>query len=284
MSTPAAPLEIGTIPVPFGWFRICDSAELAAGDVRRVDICERSLVAWRTEAGEARVADAWCPHLGAHLGVGGHVSDGAITCPFHGWRFDGTGTCLEIPYSEKVNRKARLRTYPVVVRNGFVLAWRHPDPEVAPMWEVETIDEIGDAGWSDYYSSEYVINTVPQEMMENSADPAHFLYVHGTETVAEVEEYNTDGPCSVMLSKQSYVTPRGTTWGRIDVYNYGPGFSQMSPAAHGYMRGLGKNSLFGWPTMPKVEALRTDEAAVERIARDELGMVRPGEILFQFPE
>lgn len=34
----------------------------------------------------------------------------------------------------------------------------------------------------------------------------------------------------------------------------------------------------------EVEALRTDEAAVERIARDELGMVRPGEILFQFPE
>ena len=33
-----------------------------------------------------------------------------------------------------------------------------------------------------------------------------------------------------------------------------------------------------------VEALRSDEAAVERIARDELGMVRPGEILFQFPE
>lgn len=33
-----------------------------------------------------------------------------------------------------------------------------------------------------------------------------------------------------------------------------------------------------------VEALRSDEASVERIARDELGMVRPGEILFQFPE
>ncbi|MFO0683805.1 MAG: septum formation initiator family protein [Sandaracinus sp.] len=33
-----------------------------------------------------------------------------------------------------------------------------------------------------------------------------------------------------------------------------------------------------------VEALRTDQASVERIARDELGMVRAGEILFQFPE
>jgi len=32
-----------------------------------------------------------------------------------------------------------------------------------------------------------------------------------------------------------------------------------------------------------VRALRTDPAAIERIARDELGMLRPGEILFQFP-
>jgi peptide/nickel transport system substrate-binding protein len=39
--------------------------------------------------------------------------------------------------------------------------------------------------------------------------------------------------------------------------NYAPGFSPMSPAAHGYLRGLGRQSLAGWPTMPKVEALRS---------------------------
>ena len=32
----------------------------------------------------------------------------------------------------------------------------------------------------------------------------------------------------------------------------------------------------------RVEALRVDPAAVERIARDELGMIRTGEMLFQF--
>ncbi len=34
----------------------------------------------------------------------------------------------------------------------------------------------------------------------------------------------------------------------------------------------------------EVEALRADPEAIERIARDELGMVREGEIVFQFPE
>ena len=56
--------------------------------------------------------------------------------------------------------------------------------------------------------------------------------------------------------------------------NYAPGFSPMSPAAHGFLRGLGQNSLFGWPTMPKVEELRTawidttDVAEQKRIARE----------------
>ena len=34
----------------------------------------------------------------------------------------------------------------------------------------------------------------------------------------------------------------------------------------------------------QVVALRTDPESLERIARDELGMLRPGEILFQFNE
>ena len=40
--------------------------------------------------------------------------------------------------------------------------------------------------------------------------------------------------------------------------NYAPGFSVMSPAAHSFLRGLGRQSLFGWPTMPRVEELRSE--------------------------
>ncbi|MEJ0016301.1 MAG: ABC transporter substrate-binding protein [Acetobacteraceae bacterium] len=39
--------------------------------------------------------------------------------------------------------------------------------------------------------------------------------------------------------------------------NYGPGFAAMSPAAHSFLRGLGRQSLFGWPTAPKIEELRS---------------------------
>jgi len=212
-------------PIPFGWFCVGYPDEFT-DKPRPLYYWGRHLVGWRDETGEAHVMDAFCPHLGAHLAYGGTVREGELQCPFHGWRYDGDGTCTNIPYSQRTNRKARLRTYPTVVRNGFVLAWYHPD-DAPPQWEIPVIPEIGDPAWSDFYSSSYVIRTVPQEMSENGVDPAHFRYVHGTDDVAEMESYNTDGPCSVMLSKQSYVTPRGVTNGRIDVYNYGPGFSKV---------------------------------------------------------
>jgi len=213
-------------PHPFGWFQVAYPQDLAPGEVTALRFWGTDLVLWRDEDGEFHLQDAYCPHLGAHLGVGGTVHGAELECPFHGWTFAADGRCTDIPYSERVNRKAQLHTYPVVVRNGFVMAWRHPD-RVEPQWEIPEIPEIGDAGWSDLYTSSYTIGTCPQEMAENGVDPAHFRYVHGTDDVAEMESYDTDGPTSVMLSKQSYVTPRGVTEGRIDVYNYGPGFSKV---------------------------------------------------------
>lgn len=60
------------------------------------------LVAFRTEDGVAHVFDAYCPHLGAHLGVMGRVVGDCIECPFHGWRFSGKdGACTHVPYAKK---------------------------------------------------------------------------------------------------------------------------------------------------------------------------------------
>jgi peptide/nickel transport system substrate-binding protein len=56
--------------------------------------------------------------------------------------------------------------------------------------------------------------------------------------------------------------------------NYAPGFSAMSPAAHSFLRGTGRQALFGWPSMPKVEELRsawidsTDPEEQKRLCRE----------------
>lgn len=62
-----------------------------------------NLVAWRgMESDQVHVADAYCPHNGAHLGVGGTVRGDCIQCPFHHWRYrGGDGKLVEIPYAER---------------------------------------------------------------------------------------------------------------------------------------------------------------------------------------
>ena len=80
-------------PYPVGWFQVDYSDELEVGEVKPLEYFGRDMVLFRAEDGTAHVLDAFCPHLGAHLGHGGTVDateDGTscITCPFHGWKFD----------------------------------------------------------------------------------------------------------------------------------------------------------------------------------------------------
>jgi 3-ketosteroid 9alpha-monooxygenase subunit A len=211
-------------PIPLGWFQIAYPEDLAPGEVKPVKYWGRDLVLWRDESGQWILQDAFCPHLGAHLGHGGSVHADKLQCPFHGWQYDGDGRCTSVPYSEKLNRKAFLRTYPVVERNRLIVAWYHPNDE-PPSFELPIVEQLSDPAFTEYIASETVIQTCLQEMAENTVDPAHFRYVHGTEDVAVVESYTQDGPRATMLSAQKYVTPRGVVEGRIDVFTHGPGFS-----------------------------------------------------------
>ena len=91
------------LPIPNGWFAVAWSRELHAGDVRPIHYFGQDMVLFRTRSGQARVLDAFCPHLGAHLGYGGRVMGETVRCPFHGWQYDGTtGDCVHIPYCEKI--------------------------------------------------------------------------------------------------------------------------------------------------------------------------------------
>ena len=63
---------------------------------------------WRDEDGAAHVMDAYCPHMGAHLAVGGCVKGTRIVCPFHQWAFDAEGRNVDIPYAERTNATVRI--------------------------------------------------------------------------------------------------------------------------------------------------------------------------------
>ncbi|OXA56100.1 Cholesterol desaturase daf-36 [Folsomia candida] len=135
---------------PNGWFAILESESLKAGETKEIYALGQNLVAWRgRRSGVTYVADAYCPHLGAHLGVGGEVKGDCIQCPFHGWEFDGEkeGKLTRIPYAEKVPGFAQIKLWPVTETNGFIFVWFHSEGS-GPSWNLDPIPEIVEGKWS----------------------------------------------------------------------------------------------------------------------------------------
>ena len=69
---------------PTGWYRVAFTDDLRVDEIQTLSFFGRELIAFRSADGAPHVMDAHCPHLGAHLGVGGAVRDGNVVCPFHG--------------------------------------------------------------------------------------------------------------------------------------------------------------------------------------------------------
>lgn len=227
-----APSTRFPFPMPNGWFALCFGDELAAGSLRALRYFGRELVATRGEDGVARVFDAHCPHLGAHLGHGGKVEGDGVRCPFHGWRFGGDGACVEIPYAKRIPPKARLRAWTTIERNGLVFVWRHAQ-DAPPSWEIPVVAELGNAEWTPPERRDWVIRSCSQEMAENTVDPAHFRYVHGTNTVPETESTEIRGHVLHVVSNNKVATPRGEQAGRIDIqaHGFGLGWTRFSGIA-----------------------------------------------------
>ena len=191
-----------------GWFIVAWSQDLAPGEVKPLKYFGVDLVLFRTASGQARILDAYCPHLGAHLGVGGQVKEEGIVCPFHAWEFDGAGQCTHIPYSDKPPPKlATVRSWPVVDRNGAIFVWHDPDG-AAPDWKVPTIETFGTDGWTDWYTNCLEgVKTQPKEIVENVADKAHFPTVHRTEV--DVFENIYDGHTATQHTVGTATPPQG---------------------------------------------------------------------------
>jgi len=167
---------------PLGWYQVAWSHELEVGQVTPLKYFGKELVLFRAQDGTAHVLDAYCPHLGAHLGYGGTVEDDTIRCPFHAWKFKGDGSCAEIPYAKKMPKLARMHSWTTIERNGLIMVWHHPGGE-PPMWDIPVLPECDDDGWTDYKTRRWTIKSHNQEMAENAVDTAHFHYLHGTQNL-----------------------------------------------------------------------------------------------------
>ena len=122
---------------PEAWVNAANSADLEGSrPVVPVTLYDQRLVLFRDEEGALGLIGRHCPHRGADLCFG-RREDNGLRCPFHGWLFDRTGQCLEQP-AEPVDSKMfmaiKLPSYPVIEREGVILAYLGsgdpPDPSV----------------------------------------------------------------------------------------------------------------------------------------------------------
>ncbi len=244
-SRPSYPL-----PMPYGWFAVSFSDQLAAKQSKPLRYFDTDLVLFRTESGHAAVLDAYCPHLGAHLGYGiheevghgGRIEGETIVCPFHAWRFNTKGECVEVPYATKIPPKAQgkacLRAWPTHDANGVIYVWYHP-AQAEPMWEVDSYEEAAGGDWGEQNRFEWVVKTHTQELAENAADPAHFHYVHRADAVPEWD-IKYDGHRATGEQKVGFQTPRGVVNGFIRTSSDGPGQgnTRFSGLCDTFMMGL----------------------------------------------
>jgi 5,5'-dehydrodivanillate O-demethylase oxygenase subunit len=158
------------------WHPIMAAGEMEERWTKRIRLFGEDLVVFKNRAGALGLIAESCPHRRASLAYGIPTEDG-IRCAYHGWKFDGTGACLEQPNEpEGSTFKDKIKTaaYPVQELGGMLFAYLGPLP--APL-----LTRL------DGYVAEPAIRMIGRaivpcnwlQIMENSVDPIHSEWLHG---------------------------------------------------------------------------------------------------------
>ncbi|MBW4561623.1 MAG: aromatic ring-hydroxylating dioxygenase subunit alpha [Mojavia pulchra JT2-VF2] len=201
------------------WYA-CEFSSAITNKPKRVPLLNQQFVLYRNSQKEVVAFLDQCPHRGAALSSG-WVENDCIRCPYHGWKFQNDGTCIETPANQPgvpISKKARLKTYSVQEKYGFVwLFWGdHPAQECPPL---PSFPEVKDPTLRPL-QFEFKWNAHYTRLVENSIDPAHSAFVHansfgsGMAQQPQLPEYETHledwGGSSLINLKQH--TPKGIFW------------------------------------------------------------------------
>jgi 5,5'-dehydrodivanillate O-demethylase oxygenase subunit len=129
------------------WHPVYRSQDIDLGWAKPIRILGEDFTLYRGENGSPCVVAFRCAHRGAQLSVG-WVEGECIRCRFHGWKYDGSGQCVEQPAEkESFAAKVRVRACPTQEYLGLIFAYfgegdappmpRYPDFEKDDVW-VET--------------------------------------------------------------------------------------------------------------------------------------------------
>jgi phenylpropionate dioxygenase-like ring-hydroxylating dioxygenase large terminal subunit len=157
------------------WTAIALTSEVGRGAPVGLMIAGERIVLFRDANGKAQALIDICPHRGVALSLG-KVRDGCITCPFHGWRFDGTGACVKVPWDPDAKRDTLGATpVPVVEQAGLLWLYTHPGamPDTGPAIPTDLLRrDLRKSGFALDWHTHWT------RAMENMLDFPHLPFVH----------------------------------------------------------------------------------------------------------
>ncbi|HEY0574198.1 MAG TPA: Rieske 2Fe-2S domain-containing protein [Pseudonocardia sp.] len=174
-------IDVGAPPTRFarGWHCLGLAKTFRDGKPHAVHAFGTKLVVFADSAGELKVLDGYCRHMGGDL-TQGSIKGDAVACPFHDWRWAGNGRCVGIPYAKRVPPRARTRTWLTLEQNQQLFVWH--DPQGRPPPEDVIIPRIEGAysdEWSEWtWDTLLIEGSHCREIIDNVVDMAHFFYVH----------------------------------------------------------------------------------------------------------
>ena len=155
--------------------------------VKAVKLLGQDLVLFKNAQGEFGLLDRDCPHRGADLAYGRNEGDG-LRCPFHGWKFDVTGQCLETPAEPQGSvlcTRIKQRNYPVQERSGILFAWMGAEGSTPPpLPELDCFKAPGTHTFA--FKGLWHCNWL--QAFEVGIDPAHASFLHRFFNDASLED------------------------------------------------------------------------------------------------
>lgn len=103
------------------WYVAALTGELRQQPVARWVLGE-PLVLYRGSSGKAAALEDRCAHRGAPISSG-CVEGDTMVCGYHGFAYGTDGKCVHVPGMSHVPPQARVRSYPVIERSGWVFVW-----------------------------------------------------------------------------------------------------------------------------------------------------------------
>ena len=142
----------------------------------RLRLMGEDLVAFKDTEGKIGILDAYCAHRRANLFFGRNEECG-LRCVYHGWKYDVTGQCVDMPSEPADSRfanKIQVKSYPTVLRGGVIWVYMGPrefTPE-PPNFEWSTLPE------TQRYATKRLQQCNWAQAVEGGIDSSHISFLH----------------------------------------------------------------------------------------------------------